>query len=103
MLRDIQLLVSELVTNSVRHAGSDAPIRIRAWARQGGIHVEVADGGLGFDAQALHSPDFSESGRGLLILESLTDRWGVSRDGATRVWFEIARRGTSDGRARAAS
>ena len=41
VLRDAQLLVSEVVTNSVRHSGSDEPIRLRVWARRSGLKVEV--------------------------------------------------------------
>ena len=50
MLRDAQLLVSELVTNSIKHSGSDDPIRLRVWTRSSGLKVEVADGGFGFEA-----------------------------------------------------
>ena len=103
LLRDVQLLVSELVTNSVRHSQSTEPIRLRAWTLAGGLRLEVADGGFGFEAGGTPVPDSAESGRGLLILDSLTDRWGVSRDGHTRVWFEISHRPVSGGRARAAS
>lgn len=92
LLRDVQLLVSELVTNSVRHSGSNDPIRLRAWVRESGLRLEIADGGYGFDRSGIGPGPEAESGRGLLILESLSDRWGVSRDAQTRVWFEIARR-----------
>lgn len=103
LLRDAQLLVSELVTNSVRHSGSDDPIRVRGWVRESGLKLEIADGGFGFEpASEGGSPD-AESGRGLLILDSLTDRWGVSRDTQTRVWFELSRRPQSAGRHQAAS
>lgn len=91
LLRDVQLLVSELVTNSVRHSGSDAPIQLRAWVRETDLRFEVADGGFGFDKDHGDPELDAESGRGLLILDTLTDRWGVSRDARTHVWFEIAR------------
>jgi anti-sigma regulatory factor (Ser/Thr protein kinase) len=102
LLRDVQLLVSELVTNSVRHSGSDEAIRLRAWVRENGLRVEIADGGFGFEREDTPSGDDDESGRGLLILDSLTDRWGVSRDARTRVWFEIARSPQTRGHARTA-
>jgi len=91
LLRDTQLLVSELVTNSVRHSGSASPIRLRAWVRDRGVRLEIADGGFGFEADSPGGASEAESGRGLLILEALTDRWGISRDGQTRVWFELSR------------
>ena len=92
LLRDIQLLVSELVTNSVRHSGSRAPVRLRVWPRPSGVKVEVADGGFGFATDDPRDEEMAESGRGLLILDALTDRWGVNRDGQTRVWFELSGR-----------
>jgi anti-sigma regulatory factor (Ser/Thr protein kinase) len=90
ILRDAQLLVSELVTNSVRHSGSPEPIQLRAWTRSGGLKVEIADGGRGFEADSASVAHDSEGGRGLMILEALAERWGVSRDARSRVWFEIA-------------
>jgi anti-sigma regulatory factor (Ser/Thr protein kinase) len=92
ILRDAQLLVSEIVTNSVRHSGSDEPIRLRAWARQSGLKVEITDGGFGFKAATREDAGDDEGGRGLLILEAVADRWGVSRDTRARVWFELSPR-----------
>ena len=90
VLRDVQLLVSELVTNSVRHSGSPEPIRLRAWLRSGGLKVEIADGGSSFEAGPRGAGRDAEGGRGLMILEVLAERWGVSHDARSRVWFEIA-------------
>ena len=97
VLRDAQLLVSEVVTNSVKHSGSDDPIRLRVWARRRGLKVEVADGGFGFDVASPPSAPDAVSGRGLMILDSLADRWGVSRDARARVWFELSPRPVSRG------
>lgn len=99
ILRDAQLLVSEVVTNSVKHSGSDEPIRLRVWARRRGLKVEIADGGYGFEAAAPPDPFEAEGGRGLLILDSLADRWGVSRDARARVWFELSPRPISGAQA----
>ena len=92
LLHDAQLLVSEVVTNSIKHSGSDDPIRLRVWARNDGLKVEVADGGLGFNTAPPADPGEGEGGRGLLILESLADRWGTSCDMRARVWFELTAR-----------
>jgi anti-sigma regulatory factor (Ser/Thr protein kinase) len=92
VLRNAQLLVSEVVTNSIRHSGSDDPIRLRVWARSSGLKVEIADGGSGFEPGEIGTGDDAEGGRGLLILETLADRWGVCRDAGARVWFELSRR-----------
>jgi anti-sigma regulatory factor (Ser/Thr protein kinase) len=97
VLRDAQLLVSEVVTNSIKHSGSDDPIRLRIWARRRGLKVEVADGGFGFEAGAPPDEFEAEGGRGLLILDSLADRWGVVRDARARVWFELSPRPLSRG------
>jgi anti-sigma regulatory factor (Ser/Thr protein kinase) len=95
LLRDAQLLVSEVVTNSVKHSGSDEPIRLRVWARSSGLKVEIADGGFGFDAETADSCDDAEGGRGLMIVNALADRWGVIRDARARVWFELSPRPAS--------
>ena len=95
VLRDAQLLVSEVVTNSIKHSGSDDPIRLRIWSRANGLKVEVADGGFGFDAEALERRDETEGGRGLMIVDALADRWGTSRDARSRVWFELSGRPVS--------
>jgi serine/threonine-protein kinase RsbW len=92
LLRDAQLLVSEVVTNSIKHSGSDDPIGLRVWTRPAGLKVEVADGGIGFEPGPLTHAGDGEGGRGLLILETLAERWGTSRDARTRVWFELSPR-----------
>ena len=90
VIRDAQLLVSEVVTNSIKHSGSDDPIRLRVWARQTGLKVEVAVGGLGFWGEP--PAVAGDGGRGLLILESLADSWGRTCDMRARVWFELSSR-----------
>ena len=95
VLRDAQLLVSEVVTNSVKHSGADDSIRLRVWARRGGLKVEVADGGFGFEAERPADAGDGEGGRGLMILDSVAERWGVSRDARVRVWFELSPRPVS--------
>ena len=98
LLRDVKLIVSELVTNSVRHSGSEEPIGVRAWVREMGMKVEITDGGFGFEpGPARAHEDVEEGGRGLLILESLAERWGVTRDVHTRVWFEVSQRPVTAG------
>ena len=95
VLRDALLLVSELVTNSIKHSGSKDPITVRAWPRRSGLKVEVGDGGSGFDAGPRTADQRAEGGRGLLIVEALADRWGVSDAARTRVWFEVSPRPVS--------
>src|SRR5918999_3432672 len=82
------LLVSELVTNSVRHAGLRDADMIAVEVRQDdrSLHIEVSDAGAGFDADVLPRQD---GGWGLLLIDRVADRWGVRRGDRTSVWFEI--------------
>jgi anti-sigma regulatory factor (Ser/Thr protein kinase) len=88
----VRLLVSELVTNAVLH--SDAPpaseivLRARLLDRDA-LRVEVIDCGSGFDAttRGQARPD---GGYGLLLVAKQASRWGVDKEGGTRVWFELA-------------
>lgn len=93
-LVNLQLLVSELVTNAIRHGDLAAEDRIglRVTISAATVGVEVTDTGVGFDPGALESPEpESASGWGLPIVEKLSDRWGVRHeDHTTRVWFEIS-------------
>lgn len=93
-----ELLVSELVTNAVRHAGlpEEASIEFCVRASPDALMVEVADGGRGFDHSSPPRPravpgSFEASGWGLFLVEEIANRWGaVQMDGETRVWFELA-------------
>jgi anti-sigma regulatory factor (Ser/Thr protein kinase) len=92
---DVRLLVSELVTNSVRHSGLSTgdDVRVGFVVRMNNscLRVEVADAGKGFEKTVTPSMPDQQSGWGLQIVERLSDRWGVggeSKAGST-VWFEI--------------
>ena len=87
-LRDVRLLVSELVTNAVRHADGEA-VRLVIAHAAGVLRVEVHDPGLGFEVKAPSSDPLRSSGWGLVLVGELSDRWGVDRASGTRVWFEI--------------
>ena len=96
VLETVRLLVSELVSNSVRHGDLNASDRIRLQlaARDERIRVEVTDPGDGFDpSPAEDPPPDSPSGWGLYLVDRIADRWGVEGDGTTTVWFELARFG----------
>ncbi len=89
-LGDIRLLVSELVTNSLRHAnlGPEDAITLRVAVDDAQIRVEVADPGPGFEfAGRADDPDAVE-GWGLYLVATLADRWAVERN---VVWFELDR------------
>ncbi len=87
----VAVMTSELVTNSIRHAASDFEVRVDR--RGGSIRVEVTDRG-GSGLPTVMSPDpTSPSGRGLFIVEQLSDSWGVAPSAdstAKTVWFTLA-------------
>jgi anti-sigma regulatory factor (Ser/Thr protein kinase) len=93
---DAGLLVSEVVTNVVMHAGLDATqdIEVHVALTSRRIRVGVRDSGAGFDpGQARHPPDAS-GGWGLLLVERLAERWGTRwRTDGFEVWFELPRSG----------
>lgn len=81
---DVVLVVSELVTNSVRHGASNG-IDVTVTAGDGQIRVEVADDGPGFSID-----DPRGSGYGLSIVEKLADRWGMRKHPKFTVWAELS-------------
>jgi anti-sigma regulatory factor (Ser/Thr protein kinase) len=89
---DVSLLVSELVTNAIRHGGSrpDGAVELVATAAPEKVRVEVADDGPGFDPAEAHR-DREAGGFGLKLVEKLANRWGVTTTPRARVWFEIYR------------
>lgn len=96
VLADVKLLVSELVTNSVKYGASGA-VRLCIEARSPrAVHVEVLDRGAGFVPAARNRPAIDPGGWGLHLVQTLSDRWGVHED-AARVWFDIARGPAGDG------
>ena len=95
VLDDVRLLVSELVTNSYRHAaGHRGTATLAVKVDRERVHVEVADDGVGFEPTLPKkaSPDRA-SGWGLTIVDRIADRWGVSREDGTHVWFELMTNG----------
>ena len=88
----VKLLVSELVTNSVLHAGAgpDALLELRLAVSPEHVRAELIDPGPGFP-QPTQLPEPGPEGRfGLFLVERLASRWGTESDPA-RVWFEIDR------------
>jgi anti-sigma regulatory factor (Ser/Thr protein kinase) len=83
----VALMVSELATNAVRHAQSPFSVRVE---RDGDrVRVAVTDRGTG-RPQARRPAPTDPRGRGLLIVQELSDEWGVDakREGKT-VWFVV--------------
>ena len=97
---DAQLLVTELVSNSIRHAELRAEERIRIWAEWSGrrLKVMVRDRENGQPGQpgqpariagSIRPAPGAESGWGLFIVNRLATRWGTIHDGGPGYWFEL--------------
>ncbi len=85
----VAIVVSELATNVVLHAGSGARVDVRVGAAV--IRVEVYDTDPHLPSPAAPRPG-DPTGRGLLLVDALTDRWGSeAAAGGKVVWFEIDR------------
>jgi anti-sigma regulatory factor (Ser/Thr protein kinase) len=95
VLEHARLLISELVTNSVRHSGAtggDARLVLRVELSPGALRVGVEDPGRG-GVIAPRPPDRNGGGGGfgLNLVHTLSERWGVERAvaGGTRVWAQL--------------
>jgi anti-sigma regulatory factor (Ser/Thr protein kinase) len=86
LLDQATLLVSELVTNSVRH---EIELIVRASPEQ--LRVEVAEPGAGFEVEPGPRPrrEGPAGGWGLYLVDRLSSAWGVESNGVTKVWFEM--------------
>lgn len=90
LLDDVQLLVSELVTNAVVHAGSEVEVAVRLLGDT--VRIEVVDRAPVVPLRASQPAEESESGRGLMLVETMASAWGVEPiDGGKSVWFEVPR------------
>lgn len=97
-LGDVDLLVCEIATNAVQHSASGQPgggLQVTVLVSAGRLRVEILDDGgtEGRPVIPAQSSAWDESGRGLLLVRELADRWGSLRGQAGRhtVWFEVVR------------
>jgi PAS domain S-box-containing protein len=88
LVETASLLVSEIVTNALVHAGT--PVDVAFSFVDGGLRVEVSDGSPHAPARRGYGPN-AGTGRGLMLLEELVDEWGVVvGDPGKTVWFQLA-------------
>ena len=88
--QNLRLIVSELVTNALRHGDDGERIDLAVTPKPEFLCVQVTDDGPGLAPRprALDTEDVG--GFGLFFVEQLTRRWGVTRENRrTRVWFEL--------------
>jgi anti-sigma regulatory factor (Ser/Thr protein kinase) len=91
LMPDLELLVTELVANGVRHGGAhaDTEVHLVLESRPPALHVEVINPDHG-GAVGKRAPDLTGGGGlGLHIVERLASRWGVRHEPRTAVWFEL--------------
>ncbi|MFC7010262.1 ATP-binding protein [Streptomyces viridiviolaceus] len=83
-----ELLTSELVTNALVHTDDDAVLTATVGPRA--LRVEVRDFVGRMPRPRAPEPGESTDGRGLVLVESLADAWGVQAHGVGKsVWFEL--------------
>jgi anti-sigma regulatory factor (Ser/Thr protein kinase) len=91
-----ELLISELVTNAIRHGGGSPVVTVAV--RNSSLEVAVTDSDLGHlpaprdhqHSRGLSSDLTAEGGRGLAIVDALAGEWGTTTtDQAKHVWFRL--------------
>jgi len=89
LVDDALLVISELVTNAVRHAGTAGTLELELGQTGECLRVSLADGSA--TAPRVRRPrTAAEDGRGMRILAALSDRWGIEPHlGGKRVWWEV--------------
>ena len=85
-LDDATLFISELVSNALEHG--EGAIRLRLSVDSRGLRGEVVDEGTGFEADVREHGVEAVRGRGLWLVATLANRWGI-HDGSSHVWFEL--------------
>jgi anti-sigma regulatory factor (Ser/Thr protein kinase) len=86
---EVELVVTELLTNAIRHAPplADGTLRVRWKVRFEVVEVEVTDGGGPTEPRPAPRAVWAPSGRGLRIVRALAHEWGVTEDrGSRTVW-----------------
>lgn len=90
---DAELIISELVTNSVRHAGvgSDQRVTVDLILLNEHLRITVTDPGCDMEPRLIPKNPEGFGGHGLRLVEQLSTQWGVGRDavGATQVWCDL--------------
>jgi anti-sigma regulatory factor (Ser/Thr protein kinase) len=85
------LITDELVTNAIRHATAerDGRIGLRFEITATTVRIVVTDGSARFEWAGRDRPGDVAGGFGLVLVDEIADRWGLSLDGKKAVWFEM--------------
>jgi anti-sigma regulatory factor (Ser/Thr protein kinase) len=89
-VEELRLLVSEVVTNAVLHAGlsNDQAVDMLVEMAPGATRVEIQDRGRGFEPMTPPRPR-AVGGLGMVVVDQLSRRWGVAGAPHFGVWFEL--------------
>lgn len=89
---DALIVLSEMLTNAVSHGrpGDDGTIEVSWSIAKDLLEISVRDHGEGTQLEPVDFDEDSLSGRGLAIINRITDRWWVDLDGGTRVNAELS-------------
>jgi hypothetical protein len=86
-----QLCVSELVTNVIRHVGRGTPISLAVTVTATCLRIEVRDPDTRALPTLVDAKEDAEAGRGMALVDALTERWGVQLHPDSKVtWCELA-------------
>ena len=91
---DAMLVLSELVSNAVKHASPlpSGEITVRWLVRDDALHIEITDGGAVTRPHASAAALSSLGGRGLDIVRTVSSQWGVTEEAdSVTVWADVAR------------
>jgi len=89
-LGDLRLVLSEVVSNAVRHGSDTEAIELAVTPKGDYLCVQVTDSGNGLAPRPRATAPDEDGGWGFFLIEHMTRRWGMTReDSHTRVWFEF--------------
>ncbi len=90
LLADLGLVISEVMSNAVRHSDEAGAILLAVTPKDDYLCVQVTDPGPGLAPRPRATAPDEEGGWGFFLIEYMTRRWGLTRENnRTRVWFEF--------------
>jgi anti-sigma regulatory factor (Ser/Thr protein kinase) len=87
---DAELVVTELITNAWKHGSGDQPITLRVEVRDDALRLEVCGESASDPVRSPQNAGSDSGGRGLMMIDGLTDQWGYERKGSVLcVWADL--------------